>query len=81
MFKERESFRLISFCDANYASDKVERRTSGSCHFIGGNLLTWICKNQGSTTLSTTEVEYMSTASCCAQLLLIKNQLEKLHCL
>ena len=43
---------------------------------IRGNLVTWICKKHGSTALSTTEVKYMSAASCCAKLLWIKNQLE-----
>jgi len=40
-FKRREDFKLTSYCDANYAGDKLERKsTSGSCHSIGGNLLT-----------------------------------------
>ena len=77
MFKRRENFKLTSFCDPNYASDKVERKsTSGSCHFIGGNLVTWMCKKQGLTTLSTVEVVYMSGTSCCAKLLWIKNHFE-----
>ena len=72
LFKRRESFRLISYCDADYASDKVERKsTSGSCLLIEGNLVTWICKKQGSTVLSTTEAKYMLAASYCAQLLWI----------
>ena len=67
MFKWTESFRLTSYYNADYAGDKVERKSaSGSCHFIGGNLVTWICKKQGSTTLSTAEVEYILVASCCA---------------
>jgi len=75
--QKRESFRLTSYYDGDYVGDKVERKsTSGSCHFISGNLVTWICKKQGSTALSIAEVEYMSAASCCAQLLWIKNQLE-----
>ena len=66
LFKGRESFRLISYCDADYDGDKVERKsTSGSCHMIERNLVTWICKKQRSTTLSTAEVEYMSAASYC----------------
>ena len=77
MFKSRESLILTSYYDADYASDKVERKsTSGSCHFIGGNLVVWICKKQASTTLSTTKVEYLLATSCCAQLLYIKNPLE-----
>jgi len=55
-FKRRKDLRLISFCDTDYAEDKVERKnTSGSCHFIGRNLVTWICKKQGLTVLSTVE--------------------------
>lgn len=56
LFKRREDFRLTSFCDANYARDKVKRKSiSRSCHFIVGNLVTWICKKQGSTALFTVE--------------------------
>ena len=45
LFKRRESFILTSYCDADYAGVKVERKsTSGSCHLMGGNLVTWICK-------------------------------------
>ena len=41
LFKRREDFRFTSFCDADYVGDKVEKQnTSGSCHFIGGNLVT-----------------------------------------
>ena len=56
LFKRRESFKLTIYYDANYVGHKVERKsTSRSCHFIGGKLVTWICKKQGSTTLSTVE--------------------------
>ena len=77
LFKRRENFRLLSFCDVDYVDDKVERNsTSGSYHFIGGNFITWTCKKQVLTTLSTAEAEYMSATSSYAQLLWIKNQLE-----
>jgi len=77
LFKRRESFRLTSYCNADYAGDKVERKsTSGSCHLIGGNLVIMICKKQGSNALSMVEAKYMSAASYCTQLLWLKNQLE-----
>jgi len=61
---------LISYSDAEHASDKIERKTtSGSCHIIGGNLGTWIRKKQGSIALSTIEAKYISTTSCCTQLM------------
>ena len=45
LFKRKESLILTRYYNANYIGDKVERKsTSGSCHFIGGNLVTWICK-------------------------------------
>ena len=45
---------MINYCDADYAGDKIESRsTSGTCHLIGGNLVTWISKKQGSIALST----------------------------
>ena len=76
-FKIGNDFRLSSYYDADYARVKLKRKSmSGSCYFIGGSLVTWICKKQGSTALSTTKAEYISTTSCCAQLLWIKNQLE-----
>ena len=59
-FKRREYSRLTSYCDADYVGDKLERKsTSGSCHFISGNLVTWICKKQGPMVLSTTEAKYI----------------------
>jgi len=68
---------LINYYDADYAGDKFERRrTSGSCHLIGGNLVTWINKKQGWLALYFIEAEYISATSCCTQLIWIKNQLE-----
>lgn len=38
-FKKKNDFKLIGYCDVDYARDKLERKsTSGNYHFIGGNL-------------------------------------------
>jgi len=64
------------FSDADYAGDKVERKsTRGGCHFMWGNLISWMSKKQRTIALSTAEAEYISTAQCCSQLLWIRNQL------
>lgn len=77
LFKRREDFKITSFCDVNYVGNRDKRKsTSGSCHFIGGNLVIEICKKQGSIALSTAEVEYISVACCYTQLIWIKTQLE-----
>jgi len=40
-FEHDKVFRLVSYCDTNYAGDKLKKRsTSGSCHLIVGNLVT-----------------------------------------
>jgi len=68
---------LVEFCDADYAGDRIERKsTSGNCQFFGENLISWATKRQETIVLSTAEVEYISAASCCTQLLWMKHQLE-----
>ncbi|XP_070010635.1 uncharacterized mitochondrial protein AtMg00810-like [Nicotiana sylvestris] len=51
------------------------KSTSGMAHFLGSCLVSWATKKQNSVVLSTTEAEYVAAASCCAQLLWIKQQL------
>ena len=76
-YKKNQDFRLVGYCDADYAGDRVERKsTSGGCHFLGSSLISWASKKQNSIALSTAEAEYMSAASCCSQLLWVKYQLE-----
>lgn len=45
-------------------------------HFLGSCLISWATRKQNSVALSTAEAEYVAAASCCAQLLWIKQQLE-----
>ena len=44
-------------------------------HFLGSCLISWGSKKQNSIALTTAEAEYVAAASCCAQLLWIKQQL------
>jgi len=66
-------FDLIAYCDADYAGDKIERKsTSGTCQFLGNALISWSCRKQNPIALSTTEVEYVSAANCCSHVLWVK---------
>ncbi|KAK2367888.1 putative mitochondrial protein [Trifolium repens] len=77
LYKKSFDCKLVGFCDADYAGDKIERKsTSGNCQFIGENLISWASKRQATIALSTTEAEYISAAKCCTQLLWMKYQLE-----
>jgi len=60
---------LVGFCDADYAGDRIERKsTNGNCQFHGENLISWA--------LFTAEAKYIAAASCCTQLLWMKHPLE-----
>ena len=68
-----DSFDLIGFADADYAGYLVDRKsTSGMANILGPCLVSWATRKQNSVALSTAEAEYVAAASCCAQLLWIK---------
>jgi len=76
-YSKGSCFNLTAYCDADYAGDKIERKsTSGTCQFLGNALISWSCRKQNTIALSTTEAEYVAAANCCSQVLWVKNQLE-----
>ncbi|XP_072074150.1 uncharacterized protein [Arachis hypogaea] len=75
-FPKTDSFQLVGFCDAYFAGDRTDRRsTSGMCCFLGKSLIVWSSKKQATVALSTAEAEYITASSCCSQLLWLKTQL------
>jgi len=77
LYKKSSDFKLVGFCDADYAGDRIERKsTSGNCQFLGDNPISWASKRQATIALSTAEAEYISAANCCTQLVWMKHQLE-----
>ena len=72
-YSRESSYELIAYSDADFAGCKLDRKsTSGTCQFLGINLISWFSKKQTSVALSTTEAEYIAAGSCCAQILWIK---------
>ena len=54
---------LKGYCDADWAGDTNERRsTTGYVFFVGVGAISWNCKRQPTIALSTTEAEYMATS-------------------
>ncbi|XP_019098168.1 PREDICTED: uncharacterized protein LOC109131553 [Camelina sativa] len=52
--------RLVGYYDADYAGSMDDRKSSsGSCFFLGNNLISWLSKKQNSASLSKVESEYI----------------------
>ncbi|KAK8627856.1 hypothetical protein V6N13_135454 [Hibiscus sabdariffa] len=70
------TFDLHAYSDADYGDCKIDRkRTSGTCQFLGNLPISWFSKKQNNIALSTTEADYISAGSCCAQVLWTKQQI------
>ncbi|GJW66573.1 zinc finger BED domain-containing protein RICESLEEPER 2-like protein [Tanacetum coccineum] len=66
-------FDLEAYTDSDYAGASLDRKsTTGGCEFLGRRLILWQCKKQTIVANSTTESEYVATASCCGQTATVK---------
>nr|GEV99934.1 uncharacterized mitochondrial protein AtMg00810-like [Tanacetum cinerariifolium] len=69
-------FDLVAYSDSDYVGTSLDRKsTTGGCQFLGCRLIYWQFKKQTVVATSSTKVEYVAAASCCAQVLWIQNQL------
>nr|GEX95652.1 copia protein [Tanacetum cinerariifolium] len=75
-YPKDSSVALTTFADADHAGCQDTRlSTSGSVQFLGERLIRWSSKRQKSTTISSTEAEYIALSGCCAQILWMRSQL------
>jgi hypothetical protein len=76
LYPKGAQFELVGYSDTDYAGCKVDRKsTSGGCQLLGCSLESWSSKKQIFVALSTVEAEYISTKSCCAPMLWMKQTL------
>ncbi|GJT80987.1 retrovirus-related pol polyprotein from transposon TNT 1-94 [Tanacetum coccineum] len=58
---------LTAYADAYHAGcQDTQRSTSGSAQFLGDKLVSWSSKKHTSTSISSTEAEYITMSGCCA---------------
>nr|GEU60454.1 retrovirus-related Pol polyprotein from transposon TNT 1-94 [Tanacetum cinerariifolium] len=70
------SIALTAFIDVDHVGcQDTHCSTSGSLQFLGDRLISWSSKRQKSAAISSTEAEYISLSSCCAQILWMRSQL------
>ena len=73
-YSKSSSSNLAAYSDSNFAGRKLDRKsTSGACHLLGINLISWFSKKQNSVALSTTKAKYAIAGSYCAQILWIRH--------
>ncbi|KAL1203339.1 Retrovirus-related Pol polyprotein from transposon RE2 [Cardamine amara subsp. amara] len=76
---KNDSTEIVGYCDADYARDTMDRRsTTGYCTFIGGNLVTWKSKKQKVISCSSAESEYRAMKKLTNELVWLKTLLKDL---
>jgi hypothetical protein len=71
---------LYAFTNVDWAGCVDDKKsTSGATFFLGGCLVSWSSKKQSTMSLSTAEAEYIAAATCCTQVIWMKQMLEDIH--
>jgi hypothetical protein len=66
-YSTSSSLSLLGFPDADFAGCRVDWNfTSGTCKLLGSSFISWSSRKKSSVAQSTTEAEYVTTASCCS---------------
>jgi hypothetical protein len=71
--------RVLSACDTDYATKKIDRKSvGGSINTVGGALVHWVSKGHPIVTLSSTEAEYVEMTNTVKEVSFIQQILSEL---
>lgn len=71
---------IQAFTYADWVGSIDDRKSnSGATFYLGGCLVSWLRKKKTSISLSTVEAEYIAVATCCTQVLWMKQTLQDLQ--
>eukprot|EP00253_Pinus_taeda_P005329 PITA_05329 len=71
---------LHAYIDADWVGSVDDRKsTSGGAFYMASRIMSWFSEKHSSIALSTIEVEYVATASCCTQLLWMMQTLQNIQ--
>ncbi|XP_072052139.1 uncharacterized mitochondrial protein AtMg00810-like [Arachis hypogaea] len=75
-----DEFKLMGYCDSDYAGDIDDRKnTTIFVFFLENNAISWCSKKQPIVTLSTCEAEYVVATTYACHAIWLKILLKKLH--
>jgi hypothetical protein len=75
-YPKGKDISLIAYTDVDWAGCIDDRRsTSGTTFYLGECLVSWLSKKQSSISLYIVKAEYISTTTCCTQVLWMKQTL------
>ncbi|TID16750.1 hypothetical protein CANINC_004107, partial [Pichia inconspicua] len=73
VFKKQKVFKLVGYCDSDWAGDKADRKSiTGYTFLLGNTAVTWKSTKQQTVALSSTEAEYMALGDAVKELLWLK---------
>ncbi|XP_075158045.1 uncharacterized protein LOC142231315 [Haematobia irritans] len=71
---------LIGYADANWAEDKVDRKSnSGYVFQLNGGSISWACRKQTCVSRSSTEAEFISLSEACKEAIWLRRLLNDME--
>ncbi|GAA0173738.1 transmembrane signal receptor [Lithospermum erythrorhizon] len=80
LYSTSQDFRLMGYCDSDFAGDIDDRKsTTGFVFLLGNNVISWSSKKQPIVTLSTCKSEYIVATSCACHAIWLRRLLKELQ--